>query len=130
MFEAPTSAEEFKQFLQSVRFANSLQTCNYKIPIATTDTKDTNKRVETEPIPEPIPEPPKPKREPSPEASGLCVFFLSKLKSAHEGIRQPSVEEWASGDLDLMLRIDKRDEAEVREVMSGFLLPRGMSFGR
>ena len=87
VFEAPTSAEEFKQFLQSVRFANSLQTCNYKIPkLLATDTKDTNKRVETEPIPEPIPEPPKPKREPSPEASGLCVFFLTQTQERTRGV--------------------------------------------
>lgn len=56
------------------------------------------------------------KASPSAEASGITNYFLQKLKEKVPDLKQPNLEKWAQ-TFDLMIRVDKRNIDEMKQVM-------------
>jgi len=58
----------------------------------------------------------KPKEEESSPSSGLSAFFFDELKKINPQHKEPDLKKWAK-DLDRMIRLDKRNPEEVKEII-------------
>ena len=54
---------------------------------------------------------------PSAAAEGMSEFFLSKIRERNPGFKEPNLKKWTS-EMDCLLRIDKRDPEEVKELIT------------